>query len=184
MDEAAFIQALREGSEPAFRRLVDEYGDRVYNTALGLMQRSADAEDVAQEVFIAVYQKIGGFRAQARLSTWIYRIAVTKSLEALRRKGAKAARMTGTLDDAAGTRAAPFHHPGVALERREHASILFRVLAQLPENQKTAFVLHKTEGLSYAEIADVMEVSLPAVESLIYRARQSLQQRLSAYYRN
>ncbi len=185
LEEAALIQALKEGKQEAFRSLVTLHGDKVYNTVLSLMQRPEDAEDVSQEVFISVYQNVGRFRGEAKLSTWMYRIAVTKSLEALRKGSKKRERLTDSLSDEAGKLpAAGFHHPGVQAENRERGAVLFRALSKLPENQKTAFVLHKTEGLSYAEIADVMEVTLPSVESLIYRARQGLQKLLADYYKS
>jgi RNA polymerase sigma-70 factor (ECF subfamily) len=184
LEEAALIQALKEGNSEAFRLLVSDHGDRVYNTVLGMMQSPEDAEDVVQEVFISVFQNVGRFRGDAKLGTWMYRIAITKSLEALRRKSLKQSRMNTELKDADSLHAAPFQHPGVTLENREKAGILFRALERLPETQKTAFVLHKTEGLSYAEIGDIMEITLPAVESLIYRARQRLQKLLATFYHN
>jgi RNA polymerase sigma-70 factor (ECF subfamily) len=183
LEEAALIQALKEGRPDAFRMLVTEQGDRVYNTVLSMVQHPEDAEDVVQDVFVSVYQHVGRFRGDAKLSTWIYRIAVTKSLEALRRSSRKQGRMTESLSDETGRiPAASFHHPGVQIENRERAAVLFRAMSLLPEKQKTAFVLHKAEGLSYAEIADVMELTLPSVESLIYRARQGLQKLLANYY--
>jgi RNA polymerase sigma-70 factor (ECF subfamily) len=183
LEEAALILALKEGRPEAFRMLVMQQGDRVYNTVLSMMQHAEDAEDVAQEVFVSVFQHVGRFRADAKLSTWIYRIAVTKSLEALRRGSKKRERMTDSLSDETGQMpAASFHHPGVQAENRERAAVLFKALNKLPEKQKTAFLLHKSEGLSYAEIADVMDVTLPSVESLIYRARQGLQKLLADYY--
>jgi RNA polymerase sigma factor (sigma-70 family) len=184
LEEAALIQALKDGRPEAYRSLVDGYGDQVYNTVLSMMQREADAEDVSQEVFIAVYRHVGNFRADAKLSTWIYRIAVTKSLEALRKGSRKRESVTESLSDETGRLpAASFNHPGVLSENRERAAVLFRALDRLPEKQKTAFVLHKTEGLSYAEIAEVMELTLASVESLIYRARQGLQKLLAGYYK-
>lgn len=183
LEEPVLINALKEGTPEAFRSLVANHGDRVYNTVLSMMQHAEDAEDVCQEVFISVYQNVGRFRGDAKLSTWIYRIAVTKSLEALRRSSKKNARLTDSLSvETSSLPGSLFQHPGVQTENRERASLLFSALKQLPEKQKTAFVLHKTEGLSYAEIAAVMELSLPSVESLIYRARQGLQKMLVRYY--
>lgn len=165
--------------------LLAAYSDRVYNTALGLLQQAEAAEDIAQEVFLAVYQGIGKFRGEAKLSTWIYRIAVTKSLEALR-KGKR--RRQATADDGFNLLGdvpdTGFHHPGVLMENRERATVLFAAIDRLPEQQKLAFVLHHTEGLSYAEIAGVLENSLPAIESLIYRAKQNLQKMLASFYRH
>lgn len=184
LEEAALILSLKEGRADGYRTLVSEHGDRVYNTVLSMMQHPEDAEDVVQEVFVSVYQNIGRFRGDAKLSTWIYRTAVTKSLEALRRSSKKNERRTDRLDDETGRmHVASFHHPGVMAENRERAAVLFGAMNQLPEKQRTAFVLHKTEGLSYAEIAEVMELTLPSVESLIYRARQGLQKLLVKYYK-
>ena len=75
-----------------------------------------------------------------------------------------------------------FNHPGIALDRKEQAALLFRMIDQLPENQKIAFNLHKAEELSYQEIADVMQVSVSAVESLLFRARQNLRKLLEKHY--
>src|SRR6185369_10676006 len=72
-----------------------------------------------------------------------------------------------------------FHHPGVELDQKENASRLFKAIEQLPDNQKTAFILHKLEDLSYLEISDVMKTSVPAVESLMHRAKQNLRRILS-----
>jgi RNA polymerase sigma-70 factor (ECF subfamily) len=166
LDESSLIQALKGGDTTAFATLVSVHADRVYNTVLSLLQNSEDAEDAAQETFVAVYQNIKTFRGDAQLSTWIYRIAVSKALEALRKKSRRKER-TATEDEAARIEAAPFHHPGVALQNKERAAILFRALQTLPHNQRAAFTLHKTEGLSYAEIAQVLDVSLSSVESLI-----------------
>ena len=84
MNEQELIQGLREGNETAFKYLVDTYQDRVFNTALGIVQNAEDAEDVAQEVFIQVYRSIHSFKGESKLSTWLYRIATTRSLDLLR----------------------------------------------------------------------------------------------------
>lgn len=189
-NEEALIGQLQQRDEQAFRALVEEHKDRVYNTCLGFLQNMEDAEDMAQEVFIQVFNSIGDYRNEASLSTWIYRIAVTKSLELLRyRKRQKRRSFFESLlgsgpdpDDISGDD--PFYHPGVSLENKERSAVLFREIEKLGEKQKTAFVLHNVEGLSYKEIADVMKTSLSAVESLIHRARKNLQQQLQDFYRN
>src|ERR1044072_6075651 len=86
LNEKEKISLLRAGDQQAFELLVSEFQAKVYNTCLGLVQSPEDAEDISQEVFIAVFQSIGSFREQSSLSTWIYRIAVTRSLEFLRSK--------------------------------------------------------------------------------------------------
>ncbi len=179
MTEHELIQNLREGDEAAFKYLVDNYQDKVYNTALGLLQNDKDAEDVAQEVFIQVFRSIKNFKEESKLSTWLYRITTGKALDLLRSKKSKKRfglirRLTGEGDEAA-FELPDFHHPGVALEKKENAAKLFRAIRQLPENQKTAFVLHKLENMSYEEISRVLNTSLPAVESLMHRAKLNLQ---------
>lgn len=84
IEESALIEQLSQGSESAFRTLVNDHKDRVYNTCMGFLRNPHDAEDVSQEVFIEVYDSINDFREDSSLSTWIYRIAVTKSLELIR----------------------------------------------------------------------------------------------------
>jgi RNA polymerase sigma factor (sigma-70 family) len=186
LNELELIQQLRAGDEQAFKSLVTNYQDLVYNTALGVVQNSEDAEDVAQEVFIQVYRSIDQFKGDARLSTWIYRITTTKALDHLRsRKRKKRFAFITSLfgpNDELVHEPVDFQHPGVALDRKEQAALLFQMIAQLPENQKVAFTLHKTEELSYQEIADVMQISVSAVESLLFRARQNLRKLLEKYY--
>lgn len=186
MNELDLIQQLRAGDELAFKSLVTNYQDLVYNTALGIVQNSADAEDVAQEVFIQVYRSIDQFKGDARLSTWIYRITTTKALDHIRsRKRKKRFAFITSLfgpNDELVHEPIDFQHPGVTLDRKEQAALLFQMIAQLPENQKVAFTLHKTEELSYQEIADVMQLSVSAVESLLFRARQNLRKLLEKYY--
>jgi RNA polymerase sigma factor (sigma-70 family) len=186
LNELELIQQLRAGDEQAFKSLVTNYQDLVYNTALGIVQNSEDAEDVAQEVFIQVYRSIDQFKGDARLSTWIYRITTTKALDHIRsRKRKKRFAFITSLfgaNDELVHEPVDFQHPGVALDRKEQAALLFQMIAQLPENQKVAFTLHKTEELSYQEIADVMQLSVSAVESLLFRARQNLRKLLEKYY--
>jgi len=186
LNELELIQQLRAGDEQAFKSLVANYQDMVYNTALGIVQNSEDAEDVAQEVFIQVYRSIDQFKGDARLSTWIYRITTTKALDHIRsrRRKKRFAFITSLFgpNDELVHEPVDFQHPGVTLDRKEQAALLFRMIEQLPENQKVAFTLHKTEDLSYQEIAEVMKLSVSAVESLLFRARQNLRKLLEKHY--
>jgi len=178
---------LRDGNEKSFRELINQFGDRVFNTALGLLQHQENAEDVTQEVFIEIFRSLKHFRGDSSLSTWIYRITVQKALEHIRTS--RRARRSGILlslfgreDQVNLTSDAPFYHPGILLENKERAAILFRTISELPVTQRTAFILHKVEGLSQGEIADIMETSVSSVESLIVRAKRKLKVLLSDYY--
>jgi RNA polymerase sigma factor (sigma-70 family) len=187
LNEERCITQLKNGDPAAYRELVDHFRDRVYNTALALVRNAEDAQDVSQEVFIGVFQSAGSFRGDARLSTWVYRITVQKSLEHIR--NARRKKRGGVLMSLLGREHllpvetnAPFYHPGVKLENKERAAILFQAIGQLNENQQTAFTLHKVEALSYAEIAEIMKISVSSVESLMFRAKQNLRKILGEYY--
>jgi RNA polymerase sigma-70 factor (ECF subfamily) len=181
------IAELKAGDSGAFRQLVEEFKDRVYNTVLGVLQNKEEAQDVTQEVFTEVYQSIARFKGDAKLSTWIYRIALSKAYDVVRRKNRKkrfafVQSLFGEEGDMIEAEQGEFAHPGVQLENKERAAILFGAIEKLAENQKTAFLLNKLEGLSYAEIAEIMNVTVPAVESLLFRAKQNLQKRLREYF--
>jgi RNA polymerase sigma factor (sigma-70 family) len=187
LGEKDFIGQLRAGETGAYRKLVDQFSGRVFNTALGLLQHREDAEDVSQEVFVEVFRSISLFREEAKLSSWIYRITVTKSLELLRnrkrkKRSAVVLSLFGLEHQLSQSENVPFYHPGVKLENKEMSVALFSAIAKLPLNQRTAFTLHKVENLSYAEIAEAMAVSLSSVESLMFRAKQNLQKHLAVFY--
>jgi RNA polymerase sigma factor (sigma-70 family) len=187
--ELEFVRRLQENDETAFRELFDRFGTLVYNTSLGILQEEEDASDITQEVFISAFQSIKGFKGDSKLSTWLYKISVTKSLEHLRKKKRKkrsglTISLFGSGESIKPLNENSFYHPGVQLENKERAAILFGAIDLLPENQKVAFILNKVECLSYQETAEVMEISVSSVESLIFRAKQRLQVLLKDYYEN
>lgn len=185
-EESDLVARLKQGDESAFRTIVETRKNLVYNTALGLVQNAGDAEDITQEVFIKVYESVHQFKGESAFSTWLYRIAVTKSLEMIRNRKRKKrfAFITGLFGEDNELRHDPpdFVHPGVQLDNRENASILFKAIAKLPENQRIAFTLHKVEGIPYQEISEVMKISVSAVESLIHRAKANLRKWLEDFY--
>jgi RNA polymerase sigma-70 factor (ECF subfamily) len=187
MSEIPWLIKLREGDEKTVREFVNQHRNQVFNTALGLLQDTENAEDVTQEVFIEVFRSVVRFKGDSSILTWIYRITVQKSLEHIRNSRRK--KRAGTLlslfgkEDLVKIKAdAPFYHPGIKLENKERAAILFRTIEKLPVNQRTAFTLHKLENLSYAELAEIMGVSVSSVESLMFRAKQNLRKLLGNYY--
>lgn len=190
MQETELVRQLQLGDDRAFRELVEKYKDRIYNTCLGFLKNPEDAEDMAQEVFIQVFESIDDFRKDSALSTWIYRLAVNKSLELIRKR--KRQKRRGFFKALMNSEEEPdeirgdvfFPHPGVALENKERAEILMKAITTLTEQQQTAYTLHKIEKLSYKEVARIMELSLSAVESLMHRAKKNLQNELYSYYKN
>lgn len=171
-------------SDSDFRKVVVENQDNVYNLCLGFMKNAEEAEDMAQEVFLHVYQNIQKFKGESKLSTWIYRVTSNKCLEEIRRKGRKkrAAFVEDVSDRAIQNQIKDFFHPGIALENQERAMVLFNAIDKLPDQQKVAFTLAKVEHLSYQEISKVMKKSLGSIESLLFRAKKNLRMFLTAYY--
>ncbi len=187
MTEQLLILQLREGNEKAFGYLVENYQDRVYNTCLGVLHNAEDAEDIAQEVFVEVHRAVQSFKAESKLSTWIYRICVTKSLDHLRGKKRKkrfafVKSIFGEGDNGPRFEIPDYVHPGVQLENKERAAYLFKAIEELPENQRIAFTLNKIECLSYQEVSEITGMSVSAVESLLFRAKQNLKKILMDYY--
>ncbi len=180
-NEKHIIVALRQGDEAAFKQVFDSYKDRIFNTILYMVQSNAEAEDLTQEVFVEVFLSIENFNAQSQLYTWIYRIAVNKALNHQRFKKAK--KRFGTLlsifNLSPADESPDFIHPGILLENKELSESLHNAIDKLPDKQKTAFILRQLEDLSYAEIAEVMQTTIPSVESLLFRAKQNLQKYLT-----
>jgi len=186
LNERELIALLKKKDRAAFKIIVETWQDMVYNTALGFLQNAQDAEDTAQEVFIQVFESIGSFKEESKFSTWIYRITVSKSLDHLRKKKRK--KRFAFIQSLYGKNEAvmieppDFFHPGVKMENKENAAVLFKAIEQLPANQKTAFLLNKIENLSYQEISEVMKSSEPAVDALLQRAKKNLKKTLKEYY--
>ena len=189
MDEQSLRQELTCGNPAAFEQLVESHQRRVVNTCYGFVHNKEDAEDIAQEVFLEVYKSIDSFRQDAEISTWIYRISVSKSLDFIRKQkrkkrfghlktlfGSQQEQIEQIVDPAADT---PHEH----LEAQERANILRQAVDSLPENQRIAIVLNKYEGFSYQEISDIMGTSVSSIESLLHRAKKKLQKKLYQYYK-
>lgn len=170
-----------------FQSIYNQYKVLVYNVALHYLQNVEDAEEVTQDVFVQIYNSIDTFNQKSSLKTWIYRISINKSLDFIKHKNsAKRFFIFGrkSENEREIQNLSSFEHPGIALENKENASILFEVIDQLTENQKTAFILSKLDGLSNSEISEIMNVSISAVESLIFRAKATLQEKLSKKFEN
>ena len=187
MDEKQLILALKKGGRAAYEKLFLHYKDMVLNTCLGFVPNQHDAEDICQEVFVKIFRTIEQFKGESKLSTWIYRIAVTESLQHIRNKKRKKRvaffqSLIGMEGQTENIKADDYNHPGVSLENKERSQILFEHISRLPENQKVAFTLHKIEGMAYKEIAEIMEMSLSSIESLMFRAKKNLKKGLHDFY--
>ena len=188
MNEAGIINKLKQGNEAAFKEMVENYRQMVVNTCFGLLHNIDDAEDVAQDVFIEVFRSVEKFRGDSKISTWLYRIAVNRSLNFIRNN--KKHRWFQSFDDVVEAKKEELNrlpssdsdNPEFDLENRQRALLLHEAIDSLPENQRVAFSLNKYEDLAYKEIAEVMNLSVSSVESLIHRAKKNLQKKLYKCY--
>ena len=186
--DATLLAQLQGGSEAAFRELVERYQTRIYRTVFALLRSPEEAEDVAQEVFVEVYQTVGRFRGEAALSTWLYRLATSRALKNRRRARAKKRFAFFTSLLGLGNEVLhelPDHaHPLALLEGQQQLQLLLAHLARLPDQQQVAFTLRHEQELSYEQIAAVLCTTVAAVESLLFRARQTLRKHVQPSFRH
>jgi RNA polymerase sigma-70 factor (ECF subfamily) len=155
--------------------------------ALNYLQNLEDAEEVTQDVFVKVYYSLENFNQKSSYKTWIYRITINQCLDFIKKKNSqKRFFIFGkkSQNEQEYLNTATFEHPGILMENKEDAAILFEVINSLTENQKTAFLLSKLDGLSNPEIAEIMQLSISSVESLIFRAKSALQEKLAEKFKN
>jgi RNA polymerase sigma-70 factor (ECF subfamily) len=185
IEEQLFIQSLKSGDSLAYERLVKLYQNKVYNTCYSFLKQSDIAEDQTQEVFILIFNSIAQFEEKSSLSTWIYRIAVSRCLDYLRSQNRQKRKSKGLFslfglaqEIPASNDLTPYEH----LENKEYAKIIANTLDEMKDKYKTAFVLKYMEGLSQKEIAQIMECSEKAVEGILARAKIILKEKLISYF--
>jgi RNA polymerase sigma factor (sigma-70 family) len=161
------------------RELYDSYHNMVFNIALQYLQNIEDAEEVTQDVFLKVNNKLKFFEKRSDIKTWIYRISINTALDFAKAKRAKKrwffAGVLPLADSSSIYERGQFNHPGVLLEQKEELQILFGAINRLPDRQRTALILLKIEGKTSLETAEIMQLSAKAVESLLQRAKMNLQ---------
>ncbi|MFT7121874.1 MAG: RNA polymerase sigma-70 factor (ECF subfamily) [Neolewinella sp.] len=172
------LSAIASGDATALRALYDRLGERVYNTVLTYLQNEVDAEEVTQDVFTKVWRSAASFKGNSQVITWVYRIAVNTALTALKKRQRRG--FFGVITDT--NTPSDFHHPGAKMEEKETNRELFAAIYGLPDRQKTAFVLSYVEELKRQQVAEIMGLSLKAVESLLMRAKKGLKTSLSSNY--
>ena len=188
MEESALISKLKEGDNQAFKNVIDDYRQKVVGTCYGYTGDYEAAVDLAQDVFVEVFRSISKFRGDAKLSTWIYRIATNKSLNWVRdNKKHRAVRsierfFNGEKEKSLEVEDLQSRDGYDQLNTSYEAQKIQEAIDELPENQKIAFVLNKVDDLSYKRVAEIMDISLSSVESLIHRARKKLQKKLSSIH--
>ncbi|MCE1190105.1 MAG: RNA polymerase sigma factor [Ignavibacteria bacterium] len=182
--EQELIEKLRSGDREAFTHLINEYQVMVRSITSKFAFAKEDAEDIAQTVFIEVFKGIHGFKGKSKLSTWIYQIAVSRCID-FQRSAARKKRIIRIKEYLSGKVVMPNalrdykNNPEAVYSEDEKRRILYAAIDRLPENQRAAFLLTKVEGLSYQEVAETLHSTVPAVESLLHRAKQNLRQQLT-----
>jgi RNA polymerase sigma-70 factor (ECF subfamily) len=183
-EDAILLQDLQRGAPQAFERLLDQYQQPVYRFVCGLLEDPADAPDVTQEVFVKVFRKVGEFRGDASLKTWIYRIAINEASNR-RRWFARHRKNEVSVDTAAEGAAADADWfidrrgtPFDLLSRAEVRIAIGKTLGEIDQRLRVAVILRDIEGLSYNEIADTIQVSLGTVKSRILRGREAMKSKL------
>jgi RNA polymerase sigma-70 factor (ECF subfamily) len=185
-DDAALAEALREGREEAYERLIDLYQQPVHQLVYRLLNDPGESSDVVQEVFLKVFRNIHHFRGNSSLRTWIYRIAVNEAHNRRRwfSRHRRQEIVLGCDSDEpsrspSGVLADPAGSPFELAVSEEAERILMSALDQISPNFREAVILRDVQDLSYEDIAEVLQISLGTVKSRILRGREALRQQLT-----
>jgi len=184
--DSELVQRFKDGDQSAYTEIVRRYQHRVYSLCLRWMHNDRIAEEVAQDVFLALFRALGRFRGDAQLSTWVYRVVINhcknRRLYRMRRKTDRHEPLEGTRrDDDDPVRQIPFEGPGTdaGIHRSEAERLVGEALEQLDEQQRHIIVLRDVEDLSYEEIGELLGLPRGTVKSRLHRARAQLAQVLS-----
>jgi RNA polymerase sigma-70 factor, ECF subfamily len=192
-EEASIVEELKSGSEEAYAWLVAHYHQPVYSLIYRIVSNQADAADTTQEVFLKVFRGIKHFNGESSLKTWLYRIAVHEASNQKRWWFRHKSRETSmeTQQDSEGNSFGLcdvlMDQSDSPLEACAHEEVRARVeleLKQVPEPYRTTVVLRDIEGLSYEEVAEVLQISLGTVKSRLIRGREALKKRLEPFVRD
>lgn len=182
--EAALVARCQTGDAEAWHVFVDKYKDHLYNIAYGFVQNHNEADDLAQEAFVAVYKALPAFRGDSRLQTWLYRITVNVCLQSIRRRKPATAQLPDEYEDAPAKDDALKYHaaPEDLSVRREARLQVRRMVARLPMKFRQVVVLCDLQGLPYEETAAALGISIGTVRSRLHRARNRLKDLLKDYF--
>jgi RNA polymerase sigma-70 factor (ECF subfamily) len=187
LDEYALIESLRRCESDSFTRLFEAYSDRIYRLAVRFLNDPTESEEVVQDTFLTICEKIDSFEGRSKLSTWIYRIAANHALMRLRSRK----RLGPSLDDESSDEGEAImpgllndwsQAPESITANTESIAEMEHAVAELPDTLRTAFVLRDLEELSTEEAAETLGISTGALKVRLHRARLLLRERLSAYF--
>ena len=172
MSEEELICRIIQGDQSAFEELFNRYQLKIINLTYAMLHNREEAEDLTQEVFLEIYRSINKFKGNSQLSTWIYRIAVNKTINQTKKN--KLRRFFSTEDSKAITVNSP-EQSDWSIKEKQYTTYLHQAIEKLPTKQKKAFILYSYDQLAQKEIAEIMNCSLHSVEVLVHRARKSIQ---------
>jgi RNA polymerase sigma-70 factor, ECF subfamily len=175
--EIEWMARIREGDVEAFRLLVEAHQARVIGTIGKMLGSEAEAEDLAQQVFIRIWKSAPRYQPTAKFTTWLFRITRNLVFNELRRKR----HFVDQIDDVAELAERTEKEPDQVLLEGELQKAIQEAINSLPESQRMAIILRRYEDMPYEEIANVMGTTVPAVKSILFRARAELRERLAKY---
>ncbi len=181
-DSRTLIARIQSGDDDAFLHLIERYKRLVYNVVFRMVQNDADREDLCQDIFVKVYQNLGGFQYESKLSTWIARIAYNTCINALKKKKVPLYDDHALEGDSLEKVTANSEKPDEVTEERDLSARLQREIEKLPAKYKTILTLYHVEEMSYAEIAEIMNLPEGTVKSYLFRARKLLKEHLVNRY--
>jgi RNA polymerase sigma-70 factor (ECF subfamily) len=193
-EDSRWVRGLKDGNERAFSEFFSRYRAKIYHLALKIVKDPMEAEEVVQEVMLTVFRRVDSFQGQSRLSTWVYRVTVNAALMRLRtRKRENSRRIEDSFlepeDSPAGSRAgsdghpcaSPAEQPEQELSRKELRERLALALSEMAPEKRRTFLLKNLYGLSDLELSRLVQLSVPALKSQLYRSRAFLRKRLQEY---
>jgi RNA polymerase sigma-70 factor (ECF subfamily) len=186
-EESLFVARLKANDDLAYDELVRTYNASIFHVAYRMLNDSAEASDVVQEIFLKVFRNIGGFKGEAALKTWVFRIALSEILNRLRWWKRRYRFSTVSLDDPPNGNGNGLHvadskpTPAEILESKEQEMAIQQALSKLSSDHRSIVVLRDIEGFSYSEIAEVLGISIGTVKSRLARARSDLKKSLMRY---
>ena len=184
--DEALVRAAQGGENRAFDELVRRYQDKVYRLSFKILRHEDDAAEALQDAFLSAYRGIANFKAESTFSTWLYRIATNASLMKYRKR--RDNHISLDQSQSHNEEAEPLQlpdwsaQPPEELLTAETREVMEEGIQRLPEELRTVFVLRDIEGLSNAEVAEILELSVAAVKSRLHRARLALRERLNRYF--
>lgn len=179
MNERELIARLQKRDEAAFEELIRQYEKKVYTLCFRMCGNSEDAEEAAQDAFLALWRGIDRFRQESSLSTWIYRLATNACIDTLRRRKKQSGSVSLDDEELFVDAVDTSPQPQETVEHRETQKLLQEGLSALPEEYRKVLILREIEGLSYTEIAESASIELGTVKSRISKGRSLLRNFLS-----